>query len=124
MISVVGAADTGFVRLTVPTKLPNNLEVLFRRGSDFETGFELIVALDLTVCRFSSLDMPGFHESVDVSRKKTIGTKANVCLNVKLQGQAQMCIAPFHSLVLSMHISFAMRGSSGVQVKVINADMM
>lgn len=38
--------------LTVTVRLPNSLESLFRRGGDFDTGFELIAALQLQVgCR-------------------------------------------------------------------------
>lgn len=33
----------------VPTELPNNLEALFRRGGDFDAGFELIMLLQLQV---------------------------------------------------------------------------
>jgi hypothetical protein len=39
----------GLVVLSVPIQLPNNLESLFRRGGDFDTGFELIAALQLAV---------------------------------------------------------------------------
>lgn len=35
--------------LTVATQLPNELESLFRRGGDFDIGFELIAVLRLAV---------------------------------------------------------------------------
>ena len=35
--------------VTVPTQLPDELEAIFRSGGSFDSGFELMAALQLTV---------------------------------------------------------------------------